>query len=159
MERKKDKSYNQKIVFAIIHFIALLISVWVLFYPEQNFILKIIGQPKIATPLISRIIIFSCATLYFFRHIITLFVLLKREIPWNEVFGVGFFITIIQVLFAILTVYSKENFSQFDWILIGFVVFGSYLNTGSELQRMVWKKREFNRGNYIPKVCLNTRCT
>ena len=146
MDRKKEKSINQKLVFAIIHFIALLISFWILFYPEQNFILKIFGEAKIATPLISRIIIFSSASLYFVRHIITLFVLLKREIPWNEVFGVGAFIAIIQVLFATLTIYNKSTFNSFDWLFVALVAFGSYLNTGSELQRMVWKKRKSNKG-------------
>ena len=146
MDRRKDKSNKQKVVFAGIHLLAILISYWLLFLNGQNFIFNIFGQPKIATPLISRIILFSCASLYFLRHIITLFVLLKREVPWSEVFGVGSFITIIQILFAILTIYNKEYFNQFDWILIALVIFGSYLNTGSELQRMIWKKNKSNKG-------------
>ena len=146
MERKTDKSNKQKIVFAGIHFLAILISYWILFSDGQDFIFNIFGQPKITSSLTSRIVIFCCALLYFLRHIFTLFVLLKREISWSEVFGVGFFIMIIQVLFAILTIYNKENFSQFDWILIAIVVFGSYLNTVSELQRMIWKKDESNKG-------------
>ena len=146
MDRIKEKSNNQKIVFAIIHFITLLISFWILFYLEQNFILNIFGEPKIAAPLISRIIIFSCASLYFLRHIITLFIFLKREVPWGEVFGVGAFIAIIQILFAILTIYNKGTFSSFDWLFVALVILGSYLNTGSELQRMVWKKDKSNKG-------------
>ena len=146
MDRRKDKSNKQKVVFAGIHLLAILISYWLLFSNGQDFIFNIFGQPKITSPLISRIIIFCCALLYFLRHIFTLFVLLKREVLWSEVFGVGSFITIIQILFAILTIYNKEYFNQFDWILIALVVFGSYLNTGSELQRMIWKKRKSSKG-------------
>ena len=146
MDRKIDKSTSQKVVFASIHLLAILISYWILFSNGQNFILNIFGEPKITSPLISRIIIFCAATLYFLRHIFTLFILIKREIPWGEVFGVGAFISIIQILLAILTIYHKENFSEFDWIFITLMVFGSYLNTASELQRMVWKKGESNKG-------------
>jgi len=146
MDRKIDKSTNQKVVFASIHLLAILISYWILFSNGQNFISNIFGEPKITSPLISRTIIFCAATLYFLRHIFTLFILIKREVPWGEVFGVGAFIFIIQILFAILTIYHKENFNSFDWVLIGVVIFGSYLNTASELQRMIWKKRESNKG-------------
>ncbi|MCF6357808.1 MAG: DUF1295 domain-containing protein [Draconibacterium sp.] len=54
-------------------------------------------------------------------------------------------------IFAILTIYHKENFNSFDWILIGIVIFGSYLNTGSELQRMIWKKNKTNKGKLYTK--------
>ena len=146
MERKTDKSIKQKVVFAGIHFLAILISYWLLFLNGQNFIFNIFGEPKITSSLTSRIVIFCCALLYFLRHIFTLFVLLKREVPWSEVFGVGSFITIIQILFATLTIYNKEYFNSFDWVFIGIVIFGSYLNTVSELQRMIWKKDESNKG-------------
>lgn len=146
MERKTNKSNKQKVIFASIHFLALLVSFWLLFFAGQNFLSKIFGRPEITSAFISRIIIFSCGLLYFIRQIFTLFVLIKREVPWSEVFGVGFFIAIIQILFAILTIYNKEKFSSVDWILIGIVIFGSYLNSGSELQRMIWKKKKENKG-------------
>ena len=151
MDRKLDKSYKQKVIFAIIHLLALLTSYWLLFSAGQNFISNIFGQPEIISILISRIVIFSCGLLYFMRHLITLFVLLKREVPWNEVLTVGPLIALIQILFAILTIYNKENFNSFDWILIGTVIFGSYLNTGSELQRMIWKKKKSNKGKLYTK--------
>lgn len=146
MDRKNGKSYKQKVIFAIMHLLALLISYWILFASGQNFIFKIFGQPDITSQLISKIIIFSCALLYFIRHLFTLFVLLIREVPWNEVLAVGPFIAIVQILFAILTIYNKQSFNSFDWILICIYIFGSYLNTGSELQRMIWKKKKSNKG-------------
>jgi len=146
MDRRMDKSFKQKVIFSGTHLLALLTSYWILFSDGQSLISNFFGQPEITSPLISRIVIFSCSLLYFIRHLITLFVLLKRKVDWNEVLTVGPLIALIQILFAILTIYNKEYFNSFDGILIEFVIFGSYLNTGSELQRMIWKKEKSHKG-------------
>lgn len=146
MDRKISKSPKQKIVFASIHLLAILASLFVLFFDKQNFVSSIFGQPKIESSAISRIVIFSCGFLYFIRHVFALFVLIKRKVEWNEVFIVAPMIILYQVLFAVLTIYNKELFSSFDWIWIGLVVLGSYLSTWSEWQRMIWKKDKSNKG-------------
>ena len=146
MDRKISKSPVQKITFASIHLLAILTSLFILFFDKQNFISSIFGQPKIESSVISRIIIFFCGFLYFVRHVFALFVLIKRKVEWNEVFIVAPMIILYQVLFAILTIYNKALFSSFDWIWIGLFVFGSYLSTWSELRRMIWKKDKSNKG-------------
>ncbi len=151
MDRKIDKSLTQKTVFAAIHFGAILVSFWVLFLPGQELVFAIFGQPGTTVSTLSKIVIFSSAFLYFVRHIFTLFVLLKREVQWNEVFGVAPFVAIIQIMFAVLTIYHKINFNPTDWIFIGLVILGSYLNTGSEWQRMVWKQKAVNKGKLYTK--------
>ena len=146
MDRVINQSTAQKTVFAGIHFISILISFWILFSSGQDIITGIFGQTEIPNSDISRIVLFSCSFIYFLRHVITLFFFIKRQVPWSEVFGVGFFISIVQVLFAVITIYNKEGLTYFDLGLVILYLFGSYLNTNSEFQRMLWKKDQNNKG-------------
>ena len=146
MHGNKTKSLKQKLVMTAIHLIALLVSAWILFGTGIDFLSNIFGKPKINASSIVRIVIFLSALIYFIKLCFTTFVLIKRQMQWNEVFEVGFFVAIIQILFAILTVYNKESFILVDWILIVLFLFGLYLNAGSEWGRHIWKKKESSKG-------------
>ncbi len=146
MERATNKSIKQKIVFAGIHFISIVVAFWIIFLNGQNLIAGIFGQATIANSDLTKIIIFICALVYFVRHIIALFFFIKREVAWGEAIGVGFFIAVFQILFAILAIYNKEKLYTYDWVLLLIYFFGSFLNTFSELRRMIWKKDQANKG-------------
>lgn len=151
MKRGTHSSNMQKIIFASIHFLALTASFWILFGASSHFLSGIFGTPETTAPLLSKIIIISCGLLYFLRHLITLFVILKREVPWGEIIAVAPLIVVILILYSILTLYNKAQFNTTDWVFIGIVIFGSYLNTTSELRRMIWKKDKSNKGKLYTK--------
>lgn len=146
MYGKIEKSNKRKITLTVFHFVAVLISAWILFGSGQEFVFSIFGNSKLNSTLLSRVVIFGCGVFYFIRICITSFVLLKRQMPWNEVLEVGPFVAFIQIFFAILTVYYKEEFNSFDWVLILLFLIGSYINTVSEWKRMIWKKDSANKG-------------
>ncbi len=138
VQRSHDRSMPQKITFALIHSGIVALCIWLAF-----------GGLEWADPLRARILAF-CAILYFLRHLVTLFVLLKRQLAYSEVFGLSVFMAIFEIGFLILGagILSNEvtSFVIFDWVGIGLLLFGSCLNTVSELQRWAWKKRPSSKG-------------
>ncbi len=146
MHGNTEKSMVQRLVLTTIHLLALLTSAWILFASGQETVFNIFGDSEISSSLLSRVVIFSLGLIYFVRLCFTTFTLLKRQMPWNEMIEVGMLVAFIQVFFAILLIYNKEIFTGFDWIWLGVFAFGSYLNTASEWQRMIWKKDKSNKG-------------
>ena len=138
VKRNHDRSFLQKITFACIHGCIVLICIWLAF-----------GAFDWPDPTRARILAF-CAVLYWIRHCLTLFVLLKRQLAYSEVFGLSLFIAFFEIGFLLLGagVLANEHLQlrSLDWIALGLVVFGSFLNTGSELQRWRWKKQPSSKG-------------
>lgn len=138
VKRSHDRSFSQKLTFAFIHGCIVLICIWLAF-----------GAFDWPDPTRARILAF-CAVLYWIRHCLTLFVLLKRQLAYSEVFGLSLFIAFFEIGFLLLGagVVSNEHLQlpSLDWIALGLVVFGSFLNTGSELQRWRWKKQPSSKG-------------
>jgi protein-S-isoprenylcysteine O-methyltransferase Ste14 len=146
MHGKKDSSSSQRLSMTLIHGGVILLCGWILLGSGQALVFGILGEPAISSPFLSRMIVFACGLIYFLRMCFTTFVLLKRQMPWREVAEVGPFIVVIQLSLAILTLYHKEAFVPLDWLWIGLYLFGSWLNTGSEWRRMIWKRDEANQG-------------
>lgn len=94
-----------------------------------------------------RIILMVCLIIYFFRLLITVFVLLKRKIVWVETI-----IILILMSFA-LFVFAKVGGSNLLPVgiieIVGIILFlaGSYLNTASEYKRYAWKRKVENKGH------------
>jgi len=151
MHKNIRRSLPQRITLTSVHLFSLLISGWIYFGSGETFLAGIFGKPEVNTPEHLRILMFSLATIYFMRLVFTSFILLKRLMPWEEVYAVGPFVTFIQIFFTILTVYNKASFQSTDWIWIAMFVTGSYLNTYSEWQRMIWKKYPENKGRLYTK--------
>jgi steroid 5-alpha reductase family enzyme len=93
-----------------------------------------------------RILLLSFGVLLFARMTLTLFVLLKRRFPWNELGGVAFALFVYHVGFASLGAGETAQLGILDLVAIGLFLFGSYLNTGSEIQRKRFKADPKNRG-------------
>lgn len=146
MHSNQDSSNSQRLTMVLTHGVIILLCAWILFGSGEQIVFGIFGEPAIKSPFISRMIVFACGLVYFLRMCLTTFVLLKRQIPWREVAEVGPFIAVIQLSLAILTVYHKEAFGSLDWLWIGLYLLGSWLNTGSEWRRMIWKRDEANQG-------------
>ncbi len=94
-----------------------------------------------------QVVLLACAVLYVLRAAATLFVFLKRKIPWWEaVWGGGL---IAFVLFAFLSegFRTPQPFGFVDVVGALFYLTGSYLGTVSEYSRHAWKARPENQGH------------
>ncbi|WP_026479447.1 isoprenylcysteine carboxylmethyltransferase family protein [Ahrensia sp. 13_GOM-1096m] len=138
VNRTYDRSCSQKLTFAFIHACIVAICLWLAF-----------GTIEWLDPSRARLLAF-CAVLYWLRHCVTLFVLLKRQVEYAEVFGLSLFMPIFEIGFLLLGAgifaTSPTSFGTWDLIGIALVLIGSFVNTGSELQRWRWKKKPSTKG-------------
>ena len=93
-----------------------------------------------------RIALLACAWIYFARVLATSLVFLKRKVGWAEAFQVGPFLLLIQVFLAWLGARTTAPWGAVDTLALVLYGLGSFLNSGSELQRMAWKARPENKG-------------
>ncbi|AGI68038.1 hypothetical protein OAN307_c24250 [Octadecabacter antarcticus 307] len=139
VNRDYDRSFSQKLTFALIHAGIVATCIWLAF-----------GSIDWPNPMRARLLAF-CAILYWARHCVTLFVLLKRQVAYSEVFGLSVFIAVFEIGFVLLgagiLTDSPALLGGMDWIALALVLLGSYLNSGSELQRWQWKKQPSSKGH------------
>lgn len=91
-----------------------------------------------------RLLIFCCHLIIFIRMAITMFVLVKRRIPWAESIAVPLAFALYYIGFSFLVLPSDIPVGAAD--LAGILIFisGCWLNTGGELLRARWKKSPGN---------------
>lgn len=94
-----------------------------------------------------RIALLVCAWIYFARVLATSLVFLKRKVGWAEAVQVGPFLFLIQVFLAWLGARASVPWGALDTLALVLYGVGSFLNSGSELQRMAWKARPENSGH------------
>ncbi len=139
VNRNHDRSFSQKLTFALIHACIVAICLWLAFAAFDWL-----------NPMRARLLAF-CAILYWVRHCVTLFVLLKRRVEYAEVFGLSLFMAIFEIGFLLLGagIFAADpsTLGVMDRIAVALVLLGSYLNTGSELQRWKWKKKPPTKGH------------
>lgn len=138
VSRIHAKSGRQKAVFALLHAALIAICVWIALragLPDRSRALLLAGV----------------AGLYFLRHMLTLFVLLKRKVAWGEVLGLSGFMALFEIGFLLLGAGLLRGaavpFGPWDGVALALILAGSALNSGSELQRMIWKRDPANRGH------------
>ena len=139
VNRNHDRSFSQKLTFALIHASIVALCLWLA-----------LGAIEWPNPMRARLLAF-CAILYWVRHCVTLFVLLKRRVEYAEVFGLCLFMATYEIGFLLLGagVFADDlsPLDAMDGIAVMLVLLGSYLNTGSELQRWKWKKKPCTKGH------------
>ncbi len=139
VNRNYDRSFSQKLTFALIHACIVAVCIWLAFGP--------IDWPN---PTRARLLAF-CAILYWARHCVTLFILLKRQVTYSEVFGLSLFMAVFEIGFLLLgagiLADAPATLGSMDWIALTLVFLGSFLNSGSELQRWKWKKQPSTKGH------------
>lgn len=73
-------------------------------------------------------------------------VLLKRKIPWEESISVPLAFALYYIGFSLFVLPASEPLGVIDFLAIALFVFGSMLNTGSEVLRDRWKRKSENKG-------------
>lgn len=92
---------------------------------------------------------FNC--IVFSRICITLFIFIKRKIPWAEAFNIPIAFALYYIGFAFLGYTNSKAFGLCDVIGIILFVTGSFTNTYSELLRYKWKKDPSAKGHLYTK--------
>jgi protein-S-isoprenylcysteine O-methyltransferase Ste14 len=142
---KKDKSIAQKVTLIALEVLILGISYWILFLNGYNRIFSS-SDPVDGNPT-RHLILFIFNVVVFIRILITVFYLLKRRMPWEETFSIAFAFALYYAGFALLGYRSGLNIGIVDIVAIAIFLFGSFLNTGSELARDRWKRNPDNKGH------------
>ncbi|KPK24698.1 MAG: hypothetical protein AMJ70_01175 [Dehalococcoidia bacterium SG8_51_3] len=96
---------------------------------------------------VGSILLLTFAIFYLLRLLATLFVFLKRRMSWQEAILIS---TVMSIIIIVLFNYGRRqsnSINAVDIIAIVLYLFGSYLNTFSEYQRYVWKRKPQNLGH------------
>lgn len=137
VDRRHAPSLMPKLTFAALHATILAICAYLAFgltWPDPT----------------RAAVLFAAAALYFLRHLITLLVLLKRRVDYSEAIGLSAFMALFEIGFLILGAGilsgTAAPLGPLDALAAALILIGSYLNTGSELQRHIWKRDPAHKG-------------
>ncbi|MCK4874102.1 MAG: DUF1295 domain-containing protein [Phycisphaerales bacterium] len=119
---------------------------WLYFGGGFNIIGSWFGGDWISGDMSRRSVLMVFSIVLWCRMSFTAFYLLRRRFGWAEFWPVLFATAIYQVGFALLGGISDTPLRLVDVLGIGLFALGSYLNTGSELQRKRFKDDAANKG-------------
>lgn len=144
-------NYNQnfkgrRIIWQVFHFLLILIVFWILFEDGLPAISSWFEKTWFPGDLTRRILLFTTSTIIFLRWGLTNFYLLKRKMSWTEIIVVSIELLLIHSSYNILGGQVTNSVGITEIIGIVMFVIGSYLNTGSEIMRLKWKKDPDNKG-------------
>ena len=84
MYGEKESSSLPRIFLVVGHFAAILIAAWLLFGGGIETVGSRFGFNWTSGDFPRRVLLFSCAVVYFLRVLITIFYLLRRKMNWSE---------------------------------------------------------------------------
>lgn len=136
-----------RIICTLVHAVFLGLAAWLYFGSGRAVVFGWFGsEEKFANDVVRRVVLFCFGITLFIRMCLVQFYLLKRKFQWDELGGVLFALFVYQVCFALLTDPTSTKINVLDVFSIALFVIGSYLNTGSELQRKKFKDNPNNQG-------------
>ena len=128
------------------HLLAVLIVAWLLFGGGIEIVTNKLGYPWAAGDYLRRILIFLCSLIYFLRIVLTTHYLLKRRMDWSECLTIVVWLYFIHLMFAFFGGANESPIGAVEIFGILLYFIGSYLNTGSEYLRKLWKENPENKG-------------
>lgn len=145
--RDKSPSTGTKATLACLHLGIVVWTLWLLLGGGISVLDGLLGRPHQLAGGPRRVILAAAAVLYFLRTLATVFVFLRRRMPWREVFTIAPWIATFDTLLAYLG--GRNPAPVGGWALAGvaLLLLGSALNTGSELQRHRWKLMPAHAGH------------
>lgn len=143
---EKSSALPQKLVVTALETLLLVASAWILFGDGGVMLAGWFSWPIPIEIPTRRIVIFGFSVVILARMAFTMFYLMKRAMPWSEAFTVPFAFALYYIGFAILVLPSQAALGVWDWVAMALFVLGCTLNTGSELQRHLFKAKTENKG-------------
>ena len=151
MHGEYDRAIAPRVFMTVIHAAAVATAGWLLLGGGLEALRIHWGADwNLASPT-RRGLLFGAALVYFLRVCITGFYLLKRKMGWGEAVLIAVWVAVIDMLFAILGGANPRAIGVVTAAGVVLYVVGSYLNTGSELQRKEWKERPENAGHLFTR--------
>lgn len=93
-----------------------------------------------------QVALLACVAIYVVRAAYTLFVFVKRKVPWWEAVWGGGIIGCVLFFFLLRGLRAPQPLGLSDLMGMLSYVAGSYIGTASEFSRHVWKARPENKG-------------
>ena len=123
------------------------VAAWIYFGGGSELVTSLLGQTTtIEVDQGRRVLLMAFGAILFARMTFTLLVILKRRFGWDEFWGVVTALFTYQIAFAILAVSTQSALGAGDVVAAAVFLWGSYLNTASEVQRKRFKDRPENQG-------------
>jgi len=145
--RDKSPSTGAKATLAAVHLGIVLSALWLLLGGGLGRVDALLGrEPHLANPT-RRGALAAAAALYFLRTLFTVFVFVRRRMPWSEVATIAVWIGALDAAFAYFGGRNETAFGPTGLAGGVLVLAGSVLNTGSEWQRHLWKRGPGHEGH------------
>ena len=146
MHGEQEDSRLPRVVWVVLHAAQVVVSLWILLGGGYHAIGRWLGARWLPGDLGRRAVLAAFAVILWVRMTVTAFYILRRRFGWAESLPVIFATALYQWGFAMFGGGARGPLNLLDWSGIGLYIAGSYLNTGSELQRRAFKARPENRG-------------
>jgi len=143
----KSASRATKVTLVCLHLAIVTVAVWLLVGGGIGTVDALLGRSHQLAPAVRRETLAAAAGLYFLRTLATIFVFVKRRMPWSEVATIALWIGVIDLLFAYFGGRNTAPFGVVGAAGIALVLSGSAINTGSEWQRHRWKRDPTHAGH------------
>jgi protein-S-isoprenylcysteine O-methyltransferase Ste14 len=140
------RSIGPKVLLTLLHAASICLVFWLFFRGGLVALSFWTSRSFLPGALSSRALIFACAVVYFVRIVFGCFFLIRRTMRWGEALGVGFFVFLVHIFFALLGGTNPHGPGVVAGCGMFLYVVGSYLNTGSEYLRHAWKKDPAHQG-------------
>lgn len=145
--RDKSPSPGSKATLAALHLAIIVVVAWLLCGGGIGVVDGWLGRPLQLASGVRRAALVAAAVLYFLRTLATLFVFMRRRMPWSEVATIAIWIGAIDLAFAYVGGRNEAPFGAMGAAGAALVLVGSTINSGSEWQRHRWKLRPENAGH------------
>lgn len=145
---QKSKSIPQKIIIILLEIAIIIFSYWLLFGGGYH---RLISHSIKKVNETRHLILWLFNCIVFLRICITLFVFIRRKIPWAEAFNIPVAFALYYIGFPILGYTNGSLLGILDITGIILFIAGSCINTFSELLRSRWKKNSANKGHLYTK--------
>ena len=152
----KSPSLGSKITLVCLHLLLLVIVGWLVLGGGIAVLDNFFGRPHQLASNLRRAALVTAASFYFLRTLATIFVFLKRRMPWSEVGMIALWVALIDVLFAYFGGRHEGPFGPTSVLGVVLVLAGSAINSGAELQRHLWKQRPENGVICTRAACFDT---
>jgi len=147
MHGEYDRAIAPRVLMAVIHAAAVAGAGWLLLGGGLEALRAHWGTDwSLASPM-RRWLLFAAAFVYFVRVLVTGFYLLKRKMGWGEAALISVWVIFIDLLFAWLGGVNPRAAGLVAALGVALYIAGSFLNTGSELERKRWKDFPENQGH------------
>ncbi|MGE0430906.1 MAG: DUF1295 domain-containing protein [Planctomycetota bacterium] len=146
MHGQTETTHVPRISWTIVHAALVAFSGWMLLGGGTPVVGSWFGAEWTAGDAGRRGVLFIFGVILFIRMSVTGFVLLKRKFGWSEAIPVIVAVSIYQLGFGLLGAQTAAPLGPVDAIPIALFALGSFLNTGSELQRKRFKDDPANKG-------------